>query len=460
MKVNKACGPDGITPFVLKTYAQELSYIFTHIFNMSLKLKRLPLIWKLSKIVPVPKSNQAKVMNDFRPIALTSTLVKILEKIVMNHFLPTCQPLLDPLQFAYRAKRGVEDAILCFSNNLYCHIDTPKCYIRTMFIDFSSAFNTIQPHLLIPKLRSMNVSKSICLWILDFLTQRPQFVFINQNGKIFKSSISVINTGVPQGTVLAPTLFTIYTDSCRSLFDNIPILKYADDTAIQALIRNKEDVDNYFLTINNFTKWCEDHFLKLNVKKTKEMIFDFRLKDNNHDDVSISNELVERVNNYKYLGVIFDEQLNWHEHAHKVQTKLNQRLFFLRKLFYVNIDSKLLSLFYKSCVLSILNFCISAWGGNALKKDSNRINRCLKNACKMIKKDCDTFDDIYLELCDKKLCAILDDKSHPLFVLIKRSPKSGRILHMTATKSRYFNFFLPFAIRNCDNPRGIVSTDF
>ena len=78
----------------------------------------------------------------------------------------------------------------------------------------------------------------------------------------------------------------------------------------------------------------------------------------------------------------------------------------------------------------------------------------------MIKKDCDTFDDIYLELCDKKLCAILDDKSHPLFVLIKRSPKSGRILHMTATKARYFNFFLPFAIRNCDNPRGIVSTDF
>ena len=90
---------------------------------------------------------------------------------------------------------------------------------------------------------------------------------------------------MPQGTVLAPTLFTIYTDGCRSSFDNIPILKYADDTAIQALIKNQQDIDNYYTTINHFTSWCNDHFLKLNVKKTKELIFDFRLIDNDHEDV-------------------------------------------------------------------------------------------------------------------------------------------------------------------------------
>ena len=191
----------------------------------------------MSKIVPVPKSNNVKELNDLRPIALTSTLVKILDRIVMNTFLPICQPFLDPLQFAYRKNRGVEDAILSFTHNLYKHIDQPKCYVRTLFIDFSSAFNTIQPHLLIPKLIQMNVSKSICLWILEFLTQRPQFVFINHKDKPIISSVATINTGVPQGTVLAPTLFTIYTDACRSCFQNIPILKYADDTSIQALIK-------------------------------------------------------------------------------------------------------------------------------------------------------------------------------------------------------------------------------
>ena len=144
LKSSKACGSDNIKPFVLKTFARELCYIFTYIFNLSIELKRLPATWKLSKIVPVPKSNNVKELNDLRPIALTSTLVKILERIVMNNFLPICQPFLDPLQFAYRKNRGVEDAILSFTHNLYKHIDQPKCYVRTLFIDFSSAFNTIQ----------------------------------------------------------------------------------------------------------------------------------------------------------------------------------------------------------------------------------------------------------------------------------------------------------------------------
>ena len=89
-------------------------------------------------------------------------------------------------------------------------------YVRTLFVDFSSAFNTIQPHLLIPKLLQMNINKSTCLWILDFLTERPQFVSLIHDNKTVTSSIAIINTGVPQGTVLAPTLFTIYTESCRS----------------------------------------------------------------------------------------------------------------------------------------------------------------------------------------------------------------------------------------------------
>ena len=374
----------------------------------------------------------------------------------MNNFLPRCQPFLNPLQFAYRKNRGVEDAILSFTHNLYNHIDQPKCYVRTLFIDFSSAFNTIQPHLLIPKLIQMNVSKSICLWILEFLTQRPQFVFINHKDKPIISSVATINTGLPQGTVLAPTLFTIYTDACRSCFQNIPILKYADDTSIQALIKNELDLDNYFTTINNFVNWCNIHFLKLNVKKTKEIIFDFRTKDNNHETVNIAGEIVERVEKYKYLGVTFDENLSWKEHTYKVQTKLNQRMYFLRKLSYLNIDSKLITLFYRSCVISILTFCVSAWGGNCSKKDSARFNRCLKHACRMCKIDCDTFDNIYLDMCCKKLSSILKDESHPLCKFIVRSPKSGRILHITSKTVRFLNSFLPFSIRNSANPRLLV----
>ena len=132
---------------------------------------------KTSKIIPVPKPKYAKAMNDFRPVALKPVPMKCLEKFVLNSFLPSCQPHFDDHQYAYRARKGVEDAILYFTDNIYKHLETPKSYVRTLFLDFSSAFNTIQPHLLVPKLLKMGINKNTCLWILNCLLQKPQFVF-------------------------------------------------------------------------------------------------------------------------------------------------------------------------------------------------------------------------------------------------------------------------------------------
>ena len=135
------------------------------------------------------QSNFAKQtkLNDLRPIALTSVLMKSLERIILSLFLPRVQPHLDPHQFAYRSKRGVEDAIVLFTHNIYKHLDKPKAYVRTMFIDFSSAFNTIQPHLLIPKLRDYGVCETISAWIFEFLTTRPQFVTVKTDSNCYKS---------------------------------------------------------------------------------------------------------------------------------------------------------------------------------------------------------------------------------------------------------------------------------
>ena len=375
--------------------------------------------------------------------------MKCLERLVLKSVLPLCAPHLDQRQFAYKADRSVEDAILYFTNNVYQHLDKPKGYVRTLFIDFSSAFNTIQPHILIPKLQAMNFPESACLWILDFLTERPQFVFLNFSHSSFSSNLLITNTGAPQGTVLAPVLFSIYTNDCTTIFNNIPIIKYADDTSIQALISNDSDLSNYYAEIDRFVNWCDSHYLLLNVKKTKEFIVDFRRSDNVHENIVIKGEVVERVTHYKYLGVIFDEKLDWNKNSEKVQSKVNQRVYFMYQVSKYKIDTRILSLFYESCIYSVLTFCISAWGGNLRVKQKSimdrSIKRCNKLLCKSIYID---MDQAFFISFQRKLSQILKDPTHPLHDFIIFSNRTNRLIHMKAKTTRYFNSFLPFAIRH------------
>ena len=159
----------------------------------------------------------------------------------------------------------------------------------------------------------MKCNSFLISWILDFLTKRPQYVRLrNENVDIF-SSILFTSTGAPQGCVLSPILFTIYTSECRSAFLKVPIIKFADDTLVLGLISSQTDLINYYSTIINFDKWCDFHNLSLNLTKTKEMIIDFRTKENHHDPVVIKNVSISRTDLYKYLGIMIDEKLNWHE---------------------------------------------------------------------------------------------------------------------------------------------------
>ena len=175
------------------------------------------------------------------------------------------------MQFAYRENRNVEDAILVFLYNVYKHLDTPKNFCRILFVDFSSTFNTIQPHLLISKLHKLDLNPHLTAWMVNFLTSRPQYVKLNDSKKgncsdTVLSNIVSNNTGAPQGTVLSPLLFTIYKNDCTTVNNATTgtlILKFADNTCTQGLIF--EDESNYRETIHWFVKRCEDHFLLLNV---------------------------------------------------------------------------------------------------------------------------------------------------------------------------------------------------
>ncbi len=133
-----------------------------------------------------------------------------------------------------------DDAVNMGINYVLQYLDRPGTYVRILFVDFSSAFNTIIPNHLLPKLTQLSVPTSICEWINSFLTDRQQ---LGRLGK-FSSSTCTFSTGAPQGCVLSPLLFSLYTNDCTSKDPSVKLLKFADDTTLIGLIQDR-DVSAY-----------------------------------------------------------------------------------------------------------------------------------------------------------------------------------------------------------------------
>jgi len=126
----------------------------------------------------------------------------------------------------------------------------------------------MQRHLLIKKLQHLNVTPLLIHWINNFLSNRPQTVKIGTT----TSSTIITNTGTPQGCVLSPFLYTLYTNDCQSSIPNTSNYKYADDTAIVGLLTDNSSITAYYQSITDFALWCSDNYLQLNVDKTKELV--------------------------------------------------------------------------------------------------------------------------------------------------------------------------------------------
>ncbi len=229
VNVRKAAGPDGITGRVLRSCADQLAGLFTSIFNESLATSVVPTSFKKSVIIPVPKNSKPSCLNDYRPVALTSTVMKVFERLLKKHICSSIPVTL------YRPNRSTHDAISQVLHSSLTHIDsTNGNYVRLLFIDYSSAFNTIVPTKLAVKLSDLGITSSLCDWIQDFLTARPQVVKVGQ----FTSNSITLNVGAPQGCVLSPLLYSLYTHDCVSSQSSTSINTFADDTVVLGLINN------------------------------------------------------------------------------------------------------------------------------------------------------------------------------------------------------------------------------
>ncbi len=163
VNVRKAAGPDGITGRVLRSCADQLTGLFTSIFIESLATSLVPTSFKKSVIIPVPKISKPSCLNDYHPVALTSTVMKVFEILLKNHICSSIPVTLDPIHFAYRPNRSTDDANPQVLHSSLTHIDSKNGnYVRLLFIDYSSAFNTIVPIRLTVKLTDLGLNSSLC----------------------------------------------------------------------------------------------------------------------------------------------------------------------------------------------------------------------------------------------------------------------------------------------------------
>ncbi len=256
---------------VIRDCAYQLVGVFTAIFNLSLCQAIVPTCLKTATIIPVPKHSNISCLNDYRPVALTPIVAKCFERLVLKQVKSTLPANLDQHQYVYKANRSTEDAISTALHTALTHLDQKGTYVRMLFVDYSSAFNTIDPCKLVSKLLNLGLNGILCMWIKDFLTNRPRTVRV---GSHHSSSLS-LSTGVPQGCVLSPLLYSLYTLDCTSTHPSNTIIKFADDTTVVGLISNNNETA-YRDGVCKLTEWCKDNNLILNIKKTKELIIDFK----------------------------------------------------------------------------------------------------------------------------------------------------------------------------------------
>ena len=361
-------------------------------------------MWKKSTICPVPKNNRPKQLNDYRPVALTSVATKCFERIILPRLLNCTQPCMDPFQFAYKKNRGTDEATLTLLQQAYHHLENPGSFVGILFIDCSSALNTIQPHLLVKKLLSYNAAPRLVLWITQFLINRTQSVRFHRA----VSSIVSTSTGVPQGTVLSPILFTLYTNDCQGT-DQTPLVKFSDDSALEDL---SDPYPVYFSEVEKFSSWCKENYLDLNVTKTKELAIDSHKKPTAVLDLFIDGVKVERVTEYKYLGTVIDNKQNFSSNTQAIHKKCQSRIYCLQKLRSLKINNRILQTFYISFIESILTFSFICWYGGLCVSSKNVLERVVNVCGKIVGVRQEGLTVLYEQSCGAKASCIIQASSH------------------------------------------------
>ena len=360
---------------LLKLGIHCIAECISDLFNLCILEGCYPDLLKIAKIVPIFKKGDKNLITNYRPISILPVLNKIFEKLTLirlNAFIHD-NNLISDSQHGFRKGFSTDSAMLDFMHYvLPAYSD--KLYAACVFVDFSKAFDTVDHKILLTKLERYGVRGHCLKFFKSYLKNRSMFVnYNNQNSNMFS-----VNLSVPQGSCMGPILFNLYTNDLNMYLNDIARVVYADDTIFIVVSDNYDYMIDFMNDkLNQLNKWCKFNRLCLNADKTKYMIVS-PLSIPYEPIIEINTNSIERVNCFKYLGVLIDDKLKFHQQTNSLYNNLSRFCGITYRLaqFYTFDIAKT---FYHSFVYPAITYGIVVWGGCLVH--TVRINRaqCYQN---------------------------------------------------------------------------------
>ena len=377
-------GVDNINAKTLKVLKPLISEPLANILNQCIETAIWPEALKTAEIVPIYKGGDKLKMGNYRPILLISNVAKVFEKMLHNRIYNFIlkNKILNTKQYGFIKNRGTKDALNEITNRVYENLDRSMPIIVT-FLDLAKAFDTVNHDILLEKLWTYGIRGKPHQLLKDYLNKRKLKVRIGN----VTSDYEEINIGVPQGTILGPLLFVLYVND---LLDSMPensILSYADDTAIISTNKTwKQTEMRMNKLLESAADWLALNKLTLNITKTVYITFgNYTDSVPNKLDIKIDNETIRRVENCKYLGVIFDQNLKWNEHINYIIKKTRYLIYIFYKISkYMHRET--LKIIYYAFFHSIITYGIIGWGG-AYSNSLQRLEKLEARVHKIINKN-------------------------------------------------------------------------
>ena len=332
----KASGPDNIPAKILKLTAEQISPSICRLFNLSLRLGMMPTAWKEANVTPVFKNGNEACVENYRPISLLCILSKVLERCVYNRIYDLLSSKIAEMQHSFQRRKTCSTQLIQFYHNILEALDKLNV-IDSMYLDFTKAFDKVSHCLLLQKLEKSGFGGNLMSWFRSYLSGGKQRVVLEGQ----QSDWLNVSSGVPQGSILGPLLFTLYiNDLPDQIVSPTQMGLYADDSKMFRVIKSEADVEHFRSDLANVQEWSRRWQMNFNTKKCKFMRFSHKksITDIHYD---MNGVLLERVKVVRDLGITVTDDLCWVQHISEISLKANRTLDIkdveIRKVLYCSL---------------------------------------------------------------------------------------------------------------------------